>query len=97
MSNGAVFLSGAFMATFLVAGFFFLKLYLTSRDRFYFRFSIACWLIALERIVLQLYAEMFQGVRSSLTEQHSWVYLIRLAAFVTILIAIVKKNRKAPF
>jgi hypothetical protein len=89
------FLSGIFMTTFAACGLIFLKLWMTSKDRFYLLFSAACGLIAIERVVLFLTETTNTSIRTPFTESMSWVYLIRLLAFLLILFAIFEKNRRA--
>lgn len=84
-----VFLSGITVATFLFSGVFFYKFYRTSEDPFYFLFSLACFLLAIERIAIL----GFIGPAKTSAETAPWVYLIRLVAFLLILFAIISKNR----
>lgn len=89
----ASFFAGASFATFAGAGVFFLKFWRASNDRFYLLFCSACWLLALERVVLQVVTQAQSPISTALTEANSWVYLIRLAAFVMILFAVIEKSR----
>jgi hypothetical protein len=92
--NYAAFFSGVFMATFAASGLFFLKFWRASRDRFFLYFCIACFLLAAERLIL-----LFVGVhgpQSNLINiEKSWLYLIRLFAFIMISWAVIDKNRSA--
>lgn len=90
---GADFLSGISMATFTASGIFFLRFWRASHDRFYLLFCFACWFLALERVMAQFFYGLQEPIRSAATEASSWVYLLRLAAFVVIMIAVVDKNR----
>jgi hypothetical protein len=92
--NLAEFLSGISMATFAACGVFFLKFWRASHDRFYLLFSAACWLIAAERVALFLVDDAHHELRSAVTESTSWVFSLRLAAYLMILFAIIGKNRK---
>ena len=92
-----IFLSGINMATFSASGLLFLKYYVASRDRFYLLFCLACWMLAIERVVLMFFLDVFNGVRTSSVESHSLIYLIRSAAFLLIVAAIISKNKKATF
>lgn len=87
------FLAGVTMATFAASGVFFLKFWRASRDRFYLLFSLACWLLALDRTTSVAVGISQQALRSVATESSSWVYLIRLVAYLMILFAIIEKNR----
>lgn len=87
------FLSGICMATFAASAVFFLKFWRAAHDRFFLLFAIACSLISLERVALLLIEGAHSSVRTEQTEAASWVYLIRLMAFLMILFAIINKNR----
>jgi hypothetical protein len=88
-----VFLSGITMATFGAAGVFFLKLWKTSQDRFFLGFAMACWLLSVERVAGLFVAGTMEDLRNPISEAGSWIYIIRLFAFLTILVVIVDKNR----
>lgn len=79
------FLSGAIMMGCWVMGVFFHKFWLKTRDKLFLSFSLAFWIMALERIVLI-------SLTDRDNENNAVVYLIRLAAFVLILIGIINKN-----
>ena len=81
----AAFLSGAVMLGFAAVGLFFLQSWRRTGDRLFGFFALAFGLLATERWVLVLL--------SAAHEPRYSVYLIRLAAFVVILIAIIDKNR----
>lgn len=93
--NSTLFLSGIAMATFCASGIFFLKLWKASHDRFFMFFAVGCWLLSLERVVSLFVHGAFNPANITEIETSSWVYLMRLLAFVMILIAILEKNRKA--
>jgi len=80
------FLSGAIMLGCLVACAFFFKFWRKTKDALFWMFGAAFALLAIERVVL-----LAAGVAA---EEHSLVYLIRLAAFLLILVAIANKNRQ---
>ena len=84
-----LFLSGITVVTFAASGVFFFKFYKTSRDPFYLYFCLACWLLSIERIAILA----FIGPAKTSGETSPWVYLIRLVAFLLIMIAIINKNR----
>ncbi len=90
----AVFLSGICMATFAASGVFFLKFWKASRDPFYLHFSIACWLLAFERVVVVTLSYML-NLMTPEDESGSWIYIIRLVAFLIIFMAVLKKNQSA--
>jgi hypothetical protein len=87
-------LSGISLATFGASGLFFLKFWLTSREKFFLYFSFAFWLLSIERIALMIVHESEHAVRNAITEANSWVYLIRLLAFIFIVFAVLERNRK---
>jgi len=82
------FLSGAVSAGFLIAGLFFLRFWRRSRDGLFAAFAIAFWLLGLNQALLT-----FSSVPA---EERTWLFLLRLAAFVLILAAIWRKNARAP-
>lgn len=81
------FLSGSIMVSCLVAGFFFFRFWKKTSDPLFKMFSFAFWILALERGVL--------GYIGTKYEPQPEIYLIRLSAFVLILVAIIRKNRNA--
>jgi hypothetical protein len=81
------FLSGAITFGFVAAGLFFLRFWRRTGDGLFLAFALAFWLMGLAQALLAL--------GEFPVEERSWVYLIRLAAFALILIAIARKNRSA--
>lgn len=81
------FVSGLIVAGYAVAGLFFLRFHHRTRDRLFLAFAVAFWLLAAQRTALTQYA----GDVAAPT----WLYVLRLAAFVLIAAAIVDKNRGA--
>jgi hypothetical protein len=88
--NVIEFLFGVTFAVFGASGVFFFKFWKASRDVFYLYFCTACWLLAIERVAI-IYSD--SSFRTPTTETAVWIYLIRLVAFLFILVAIVNKNR----
>lgn len=78
------YLSGAITMGYLVAGLFFLRFWVKSRDGLFLVFAIAFWLLALNQGII--------GIGEISREELSSVYLLRLAAFSLIIIAVVRKN-----
>jgi len=76
--------SGAITMGYLVAGLFFLRFWFRTRDGLFAAFAAAFWLLALNQAVTTL-----SGVPR---EELSWVYLLRVAAFSLIIVAVVRKN-----
>ncbi len=81
------FLSGAVVMGFAIAGLFFLKFWKRTRDGLFLAFTFAFWLLGLTQGLLT-----FSDVP---VEERTWLYLLRLAAFSLILIAIWRKNVRA--
>jgi O-antigen/teichoic acid export membrane protein len=79
------FLSGALaMATFVV-GLFFLRYWRESRERLFLMFALAFWVLTVNWIGL--------GLLDPADESRTLLYVLRLAAFGLIIVAIVDKNR----
>lgn len=81
------FCNGILATLATVAGLSFLRFWRLSRDRFFVCLALAFWLLALNWTLL--------GLSMPSAESRHWVYLVRLAAFVLILIGIVDKNGRA--
>ena len=79
-----IFMSGMVTAGFLLAGLFFLKFWVRSRDVLFFIFAAAFWLLAANQVLLL--------ILDLPREEQGWVYLLRLAAFALIVAAIIQKN-----
>ena len=82
------FMTGGNAMASLIISFFFWRYYQKVLDRFFLFFSLAFLIFAFERIVI-----VFGQVKS---EYFVVVYSIRLLGFITILLAILEKNRKKP-
>ena len=79
------FLSGSITLGFLIAGLFFLRFWKRTNDSLFLAFAAAFTLLGLGQAI-QVLANIPQ-------EERSYIFLIRLAAFIIILAAIVRKNR----
>jgi uncharacterized membrane protein len=77
---------GALFTGYSVAALFFLRFWVSSRDRLFAMFAAAFAILAVQRIALALTKTAF--------EDQSPLYLLRLLAFVIIIWAIVDKNRR---
>jgi hypothetical protein len=78
-------LVGAIAMACFVAGLFFLRFWKTSRDRFFLFFAVSFWIQATGRVI--------QGMEEPMPGENAPLfYLLRLAAFGIILIAIIDKN-----
>ena len=78
-------LLGAISMASLVAGALFARFWRRTRDRFFLYFAASFWLEGINRFLMGL----FRGA----SEEQPFFYLIRLASFALILIAIAEKNR----
>ena len=81
------FLSGAITMGFVVAGLFFLRFWKRTRESLFIAFALAFWLLGLTQALLT-----FTDIP---VEERSWLFLLRLAAFLLILVSIWRKNRRA--
>jgi hypothetical protein len=79
----SMFISGILTMGYAVAALFFAKFWSESRDRLFGFFSAAFALLAVQRVIV------------ALAPQETVVYVLRLIAFILIIIAIVDKNRGA--
>ena len=79
------FFSGVLVAGFLVAALFFLRFWSRSNDPLFLSFACSFLLLGLGQSLLAL--------GGFAVEERSWVYLIRLTAFLLILAAVYGKNR----
>jgi len=78
------FLSGAILIAAWVIALFFFRFFRTSGDRLFGYFSVAFFLLGVERIWIEFTTG---GVQAE-------VYLVRLLAFTIILAGILDKNRQ---
>jgi Family of unknown function (DUF5985) len=88
MSALSVFLAGVISAGHALAAMFFLKFWRRTGDTLFAAFSAAFCLLALNQF---LAAEI-----NIPREEQSWIYLLRLGAFVLIAAAILYKNLGRP-
>lgn len=79
-------LSGALVAGYLVIALFFLRFRRASRDRLFALFAGAFGVLAVQRLALSMTGDLM--------ENQTVFYLLRLAAFVVIIVAIIDKNRR---
>ncbi|WP_293677667.1 DUF5985 family protein [uncultured Phenylobacterium sp.] len=79
-----LFVAGAMSAGFAIAGLFFLRFWVRTRDRLFAAFAAAFWLMALNQVVA--------GFSRHAHVENSAAYLLRLAAFVLIIVAVLSKN-----
>lgn len=79
------FLSGSVTFGMVAVAVFFLRFWSRSRDRLFLAFAAAFALLGLVQGLLAFTAMAI--------EERSWLYLLRLLAFLIIIVAIVGKNR----
>ena len=82
------FLAGAVTFGFLLAALHFARFWWRTGDALFLTFAAAFTLLGLGQGLLAL--------ANVPAEERSWMYLLRLAAFALIIVAIVRKNRPAP-
>jgi hypothetical protein len=80
------FLAGAIVMGFAVAALMFLKFWKRTREGLFLAFSGSFLLLGVTQALLTLGS--FQD------EERSWLYLLRLAAFLLILFAMWWQNRR---
>ena len=78
------FLSGAVTLGYLVASLFFVRFWRKTSDRFFLAFAAAFFLMALNQALAQWIG--------AADERVGYTYLLRVLAFVLILVAIADKN-----
>jgi hypothetical protein len=78
------FFSGFQAAGFLVAALFFLRFWNRTKDGLFLAFALTFALLA-----TQQFLTTFLGLPE---EDRSWIYLLRLAAFLILGFAILRKN-----
>ena len=83
MSND--FLWGALAATGSIAGLFFLRFWWMTRDRLFLVFAAAFWVLAVQWTGL--------AVLEVADESRHYLFVLRLLAYLLILLAILDKNR----
>ncbi|HEX8172926.1 MAG TPA: DUF5985 family protein [Thermoanaerobaculia bacterium] len=79
-------LAGAVVMGYAVAALYFLRFWRTSHDRLFALFAAAFAIFAVQRLAISLTRETM--------EDQTVFYLLRLAGFIMILLAIVEKNRE---
>ena len=78
------FIAGAIVFGYLVVGVFFLRFWRRTRDSLFAIFALAFFVLAANGAIVNLSAIEREAL--------SWVYLLRAAAFMLIIAAIVRKN-----
>ncbi len=83
MNSAVLIMSGALAMGYAVAALYFARFWRQTRDRLFAWFACAFALLAVQRVAI------------SVPEPHEAIFLLRLAAFVVIILAIADKNRAA--
>jgi peptidoglycan/LPS O-acetylase OafA/YrhL len=78
------FVSGMIAMGYAVCAVFFLRFWRRTKDSLFLVFAIAFLLLTLNQAMATLLGLPL--------EERSWLYLLRLAAFLIIIVAIVRKN-----
>ena len=78
-------ISGFLVCGNLVIALFFLRFWRRTRDTLFAYFALAFAILGVQRLSL--------GMSNGVVEDNTWLYTLRLAAFVLILAAIIAKNR----
>ena len=85
MTDSAIpFMLGAIVACCIVASLFFLRFWRRTRDRLFGMFSAAFLLLGVNWVALAF---------THTDEIRTVLYVVRLLAFVVILVAVIDKNR----
>lgn len=84
MDLWGTFLAGAATMGFVGAGMFFLRFWVRTREMLFAAFGAAFFLLAANQALTTL--------ANIPDEYQSWAYLLKIAAFVLIILAIVRKN-----
>lgn len=80
----AEFFSGTLAMGFAVCAAFFVRFWQRTRDAFFAWFAFAFFLLALNQVLSTMLGLPI--------EERSWLFLMRLAAFLIIIFAVVRKN-----
>jgi hypothetical protein len=87
LATTSLFLTGVLVAGYAVAALFFLKFWKQTGDRIFGFFAASFALLVVQRVAL--------GWAIGSGSDTTWYYVMRLLAFVLIIVAIVDKNRAA--
>lgn len=81
------FMRGGLVMACFVAGLFFLHYYRQTRDRIFVFFVVAFWSLAVHWVGL--------AIANPQLESRHYIFLVRLLAFVALIIGILDKNRRS--
>jgi hypothetical protein len=85
------FLSGAVALGFAACALFFLRFWRRTREELFLAFALAFLLLGVGQTILTL----ANSAQTLPDEERGSLYLLRLFAFLLILVAIYRKNRQA--
>jgi Ca2+/Na+ antiporter len=80
------FLTGVIAISCFVASLFFSRFWRQSRERLFIYFAVSFLLLGINRLTLIYVPESL--------EPYTWLYLVRLLAFVVLLVGILEANRQ---
>lgn len=83
----APFVSGMIAMVFLVCAAFFARSWTKTRDDLFLAFALAFLLLAVSQALTTLMGNLY--------EERSWIFVVRLAAFLLLAGAILKKNMRS--
>jgi hypothetical protein len=87
MNDMAPFLAGGLVIASAIVGLFFLRYWKATSDSFFLYFAFAFW--------LQAGQWLYAGLARPENEYSPLAYLLRLAAYGLIVVAIVRKNTQS--
>lgn len=87
----SLFTNGVLTMAFWTATLLFLRFYRRTHDRLFVMFAVSFFIMGVNRC----YQTMLRASGAAEEERMTLVYVIRLAAFLIILVAIIDKNRAA--
>jgi hypothetical protein len=82
------FLSGMITMGFLISSLFFFRFWWRTKDMLFVYFGVSFCLLAISQALSAL-----AGIPS---DDQSWIYLLRLAAFTLLIVGIIAKNTGEP-
>lgn len=82
------FYSGFLCAGFLVCVLFFYRFWRRAGDELFLAFAFAFLMLALQQVLV-----VFLDAPE---DDRAWIYSLRLLAFVTLIVAIIRKNMRPP-
>jgi hypothetical protein len=81
------FIRGAIVMASATIGLFFLRFWRRTHDRLFLFFAVTFWLLGADWLALTL-------APHDDAHPHTWLFLLRLTAFVVLLVGIWDKNRR---